>query len=72
MYDRIKRNICDFFADKGVRIEVNESIDLPNFCCLKIRYQPQWGMALIIGKFTDDFQIFLIAHECGHVIHCTS
>jgi len=70
MYDQIKRNIYDLFADKCVRVEVNEAVDLPNFCCLKIHYQPALGMTLIIGRFTDDIlELLLIAHEFGHILH---
>lgn len=70
MYDRFKRDVYNLFADKGVRVEVNEAVDLPNFCCLKIQYQPQQGMTLIIGAFTDDIlELLLIAHEFGHMLH---
>jgi hypothetical protein len=70
MYDRIKRNVYHLFTDRGVRVEVNEEVDLPNFCCLKIRYQPALGMTLIVGRFTDDIlELLLIAHEFGHILH---
>ena len=54
MYERINLEIYELFARRGVRIEVNEAVDSPNFCCLKIRYQPTRGMTLIIGKFIDE------------------
>jgi len=70
MYELIRQRIYDLFADKGVQVEVNETVDLPNFCCLRIRYQPNRGMTLIIGKFTDEvLETLLIAHELGHIIH---
>jgi hypothetical protein len=70
MYEIIRRDIYDLFANKGVRVEVNETVDVPNFCCLKIRYQPARAMTLIIGKFTDDIlEVLLIAHEFGHILH---
>jgi len=70
MHEHIRQKIYDLFANKGVRVEVNETIELPNFCCLRIRYQPKLGMTLIIGKFTDEvLETLLIAHELGHIIH---
>jgi Zn-dependent peptidase ImmA (M78 family) len=70
MHECIRQKIYNLFAKKGVLIEVNETVDAPNFCCLKIRYQPVRGMTLIIGKFTDDvLEVLLIAHELGHILH---
>lgn len=70
MHESTKQKIYNLFAKKGVRIEVNETVDAPNFCCLKIRYQPARAMTLIIGKFTDDvLEVLLIAHEFGHILH---
>jgi hypothetical protein len=70
MHEQIRQKIYDLFANKGVRVEVSETVDLPNFCCLRIRYQPKRGMTLIVGKFTDEvLETLLIAHEFGHSIH---
>ncbi len=70
MYEHIRRNIYNLFANRGVRVEVDETVDFPNFCCLKIQYQPEQNLTLIIGKFTDDvLEILLIAHEFGHIMH---
>jgi hypothetical protein len=54
MYELVRQEIYELFARRGVRIEVSETVDSPNFCCLKIRYQPERWITLIIGKFTDD------------------
>jgi len=70
MHEQIRQKIYDLFANKGVRVEVNETVDLPNFCCLRIRYQPRRGMTLITGKFADEvLETLLIAHEFGHIMH---
>lgn len=70
MHEYIRQKIYNLFAEKSVRIEVNETVDAPNFCCLKIRYQPARAMTLIIGKFTNDvLEVLLIAHEFGHILH---
>lgn len=70
MHERLRQEVYSLFAQKGVRVEVTEKVDLPNFCCLKIRHQPARGMTLVTGKFTDDFlELLLISHEFGHVIH---
>jgi hypothetical protein len=70
MHECIRQKIYNLFVKKDVRVEVNETVDVPNFCCLKIRYQPARAMTLIIGKFTDDvLEILLIAHEFGHILH---
>lgn len=70
MYEGLKQRLYGLFERKGVRIEANRTVDSPNFCCLKIRYQPVRGMTLIIGTFTDDvLEVLLIAHEFGHIIH---
>jgi hypothetical protein len=66
----IRQKVYELFSKRGVPIEVNETIGLPNFCCLRIRYQPLQRMTLVIGKFTDDIlELLLIAHEFGHVVH---
>lgn len=73
MYDRLRRQVYELFAQKDVPIEVNNSVNLPNFCCLKIRFQPTRGMTLIVGRFNDDFhELALISHELGHVLHYES
>jgi hypothetical protein len=54
MYERVRQEIYELFAGRGVRIEVNEAVDSPNFYCLKICYQPARGMTLIVGKFIDE------------------
>jgi hypothetical protein len=70
MHEQIRQKIYDLFTNKGVQVEVSETINLPNFCCLRIRHQPKRGMTLIIGKFTDEvLETLLIAHELGHTIH---
>lgn len=70
MYEKISKKIYDLFANKGIRIEVSQAADLTNFCCLRMQYQPNHGMTLITGTFTDEtLEILLIAHEFGHVIH---
>jgi hypothetical protein len=70
MHDRLRKEIYELFIQKGVRIEVSENGDIPNFCCLRIRHQPSRGMTLVVGKFTDDFlELLLITHEFGHVVH---
>jgi hypothetical protein len=70
MCERVRQAVYGLFARKGVPIEVNQTVDSPNFCCLKIRYQPVQGMTLIVGKFNDDIlELLLIAHEFGHILH---
>lgn len=73
MYERIRRQVYELFAQKGVPVEINEAVDLPNFCCLKICFQPVRGMTLMVGRFTDEFlELALISHEFGHVLHYES
>ncbi|MBP1735100.1 MAG: hypothetical protein H6Q53_1387 [Deltaproteobacteria bacterium] len=70
MLEHLRHEVYELFTHKGVRIEVSEKVDLLNFCCLKIRYQPAQGMTLVVGRFTDDFlELLLICHEFGHVVH---
>ena len=70
MHEHLRQEVYGLFTQKGVRIEVSETVDFPNFCCLKIRFQPEQGMTLITGKFTDNFlELLLISHEFGHVVH---
>jgi hypothetical protein len=52
MLEHLRHEVFELFTHKGVRIEVSEKVDLLNFCCLKIRYQPARGMTRIVGKFT--------------------
>ena len=54
MLEHLRHEVYELFTHKGVRIEVNEKVDLLNFCCLKLRYQPARGMKRIVGKFIDE------------------
>lgn len=73
MYEQIRQEVYRLLIEKGVRIEISENPAPPNFCCLRIRYQPSRGMTLVTGKFTDDFlELLLISHEFGHVVHYES
>jgi hypothetical protein len=54
MYERVRQEIYELFARRGVRIDVNEAVVSPNFCCLKLRYQPARGIKRIVGKFIDE------------------
>ncbi|MCX6262872.1 MAG: hypothetical protein NTY95_18885 [Bacteroidia bacterium] len=70
MYKKIKNRIYSLFTDKGIGIEVNDSIGYANFCCLKIKYYPITKVTLNIGRFTDDLlEILLITHKFGHILH---
>jgi hypothetical protein len=54
MYERVRQEIYELFARRGVHIEVNEAVDSPIFLCLKICYQPVRGITRIVGKFIDE------------------
>jgi hypothetical protein len=70
MYERARKEIYELFMQKGIPIEVDETIDAPNFCCLKICHQPTRKGTLIVGKFTDQMlELLLTAHEFGHILH---